>query len=192
MSIKSTVEEIVELYLCYGKQSYEEKCSQIQHAEQSGNLALEWGWDEELALAAYLHDIGHFVAQHQSHPDFTAFGCPQHDEIGAEYLKQKGFSQRIQMLVAEHVNVKRYLAATEPGYLSQLSNASQQTLKIQGGPMTKEQVMKYQTNPYLDDIIKLRRLDDSGKQPEMESKSIEYWQSLMKKHLRNKKDSHRN
>lgn len=183
MSIKSTVEEIAELYLRYGMQSYEEKCSQIQHAEQSGSLALEWGWDEELALAAYLHDIGHFVAQHQRHPDFSEFGCPQHDEIGAKYLKQKGFSQRIQMLVAEHVNVKRYLAATEDGYLSQLSDASQQTLKMQGGPMTKEQVMAYQKNPYLDDIVKLRRLDDSGKLPEMQCKDAEYWQLLMTKHL---------
>lgn len=183
-SSQQTIETINHLYQTYGSQSYEENCTQLQHAEQSGTLALEWGCDEEVALAAFLHDIGHFIAQQQEHKDFTAFGCPQHDEIGANFLKQCGFSKRIQVLVGEHVNVKRYLAATQKGYIAQLSAASLATLEMQGGPMTEEEVIQYRETPFLDEIIKLRKLDDCGKRPEMACKGMNYWLASIREHFR--------
>ncbi|WDE08521.1 HD domain-containing protein [Thalassomonas viridans] len=173
--MNNIIEEIESLYLNYGSQSYEEKCTQLQHAQQCGTLALEQGFDDELVLAAFLHDIGHFVAQRDKAAGFTDFGHPAHDDIGAEFLAKNGFSERIVMLVKEHVKVKRYLAAIQPGYLEQLSHASTVTLTQQGGAMTAKEVESYRKMPFLEDIITLRRLDDSGKMPQMACKPLDYW-----------------
>ncbi|WP_281558095.1 HD domain-containing protein [Thalassomonas sp. RHCl1] len=173
--MNQTIKEVEALYLDYGSQTYEEKCSQLQHAQQCGTLAIEQGFDNELALAAFLHDIGHFVAQRDNTGGFTDFGHPAHDDIGAAFLAKHGFSNRIVMLVKEHVKVKRYLAASRPGYLEQLSHASTVTLAQQGGAMTAQEVENYQKIKHLKDIITLRTLDDSGKLPQMTCKPLSYW-----------------
>ena len=169
------IEEIKSLYLVYGGESYQENCSQLQHAQQCGTLAVEQGLDDEIALAAFLHDIGHFIAQRDEMPGFTDFGHPSHDDIGADYLAASGFSGRIVMLVKEHVKVKRYLAAIDLGYIEQLSQASAVTLTLQGGAMTSEEVEHYRKRAFLKDIVALRTLDNSGKLPQKSCKPLAYW-----------------
>jgi len=181
--MNNVIEEIALLYLDYGSQSYEEKCTQLQHAQQCGTLAIEQGFDDELVLAAFLHDIGHFVAQRDKTPGFTDYGHPMHDDIGAEFLAKNGFSERIVMLVKEHVRVKRYLAAIQPGYLEHLSHASTVTLSQQGGAMMDKEVENYRKMPFLDDIITLRGLDDSGKLPQMDCKVLDYWLNQIAENL---------
>jgi 2-amino-1-hydroxyethylphosphonate dioxygenase (glycine-forming) len=177
------LQRIAQLYAEYGGQSYEEKCTQLQHAEQCGTLALEWGLDQEVALAAFLHDIGHFIAQDTSLPGTTSYGYAAHDQLGADFLAHCGFSDRLVLLIREHVAVKRYLAATKADYLAQLSHASTVTLQQQGGPMNAAEVELYAQKPNLKDIILLRTIDDSGKLPEMACKPLSYWLELAKTEL---------
>ena len=172
------LEKIEYLYTVYGQQHYEERCTQLQHAEQCGTLALQQGLDNEVALAAFLHDIGHFLAEDKQLPEQSAFGYAAHDQLGATFLAECGFSEKMVYLVQEHVQVKRYLAKVETGYLDRLSHASTTTLKQQGGPMNAAEAQAYALTPHLDEIIKLRNIDDSGKQPEMVCKPLRYWLNL--------------
>ena len=182
--MEKTLKEINRLFSIYGQETYgEENCNKFEHATQSGTLAIEQGLDREIALAAFLHDIGHFIAQDQNDIEFTKYGLPSHDDLGADFLKENGFSERLVLLVREHVQVKRYLAATVDGYQNTLSYASQQTLIQQNGPMSKIELNNYKKKPYLNDIIKLRELDDSGKKPDMVVKPLSYWLDEIKYHL---------
>jgi len=181
--INQAVQKISQLYAEYGGQSYEEKCTQLQHAEQCGTLALEWGLDQEVALAAFLHDIGHFIAQENSLPGTTSYGYAAHDQLGADFLAHCGFSDRLVLLIREHVAVKRYLAATKAEYVAQLSHASTVTLQQQGGPMSTAEAELYAQNPNLKEVILLRTIDDSGKLPEMACKPLLYWLELARAEL---------
>ena len=177
-NINSVLEKIAYLYTVYGQQHYEEKCTQLQHAQQCGTLALHQGLDNDVALAAFLHDIGHFLAEDKQLPEQSAFGYAAHDQLGADFLAECGFPEKMVYLVREHVQVKRYLATVKVGYLEQLSHASTQTLKQQGGPMSVSAAKAYALTPHLDEIIKLRNIDDAGKQPEMVCKPLAYWLNL--------------
>jgi predicted HD phosphohydrolase len=61
------------------------------------------------------------------------------------------------------VPAKRYLCATEPAYFQQLSAASVLTLKLQGGPMSSDEIAGFRAEPYHREAIAVRRWDDRGK-----------------------------
>lgn len=178
-----TVTDIERLFLRHGQDTYGEHCTQLQHAQQSGTLALEKGLGEEFALAAFLHDIGHFLALDQAVQGVDDYGFIGHSELGADYLARHGFSARIVELVREHVRAKRYLCAVDRTYAQTLSPASTITLAQQGGPMSAAQVGAYECNPHLGDIIQLRLLDDSGKRPAMPCPALPFWLTLVHQHL---------
>src|SRR5690606_18594886 len=175
--------DIARMFATYGQETYGEQCTQLQHAQQCGTLALEQGLGDEFALAAFLHDIGHFIARDQALQGVDDYGYTGHSELGADYLARGGFSQRIVELVREHVRAKRYLCAVDERYARTLSAASTITLAQQGGPMPAAQAADYARNPHLNDIIQLRLLDDSGKRPEMPCPDLPFWLTLAQQHL---------
>lgn len=182
-SRSQAVTEIAAMFAAYGHESYGEGCTQLMHAQQCGTLALERGLDEELALAAFLHDIGHFIARDRALDAVDAYGYANHSALGAEFLAAHGFSDRIVEVIREHVRAKRYLCATSAGYLDKLSHASRITLGQQGGVMAQAEVDAYRLHPRLTDIVRLRELDDAGKRPEMNCPPLEYWLALADKVL---------
>ena len=53
-------DEIIALYERHGADDYiGEPVSQLEHTGQSAQLAEREGYDEQVILAAFLHDIGH-------------------------------------------------------------------------------------------------------------------------------------
>ena len=68
---------------------------------------------------------------------------------------------------------KRYLCATKPEYFESLSEASIHSLHLQGGPLNHKEVVEFEKNPNLDQIIAVRYLDDAGKHAGMETP--DYW-----------------
>jgi predicted HD phosphohydrolase len=64
-----------------------------------------------------------------------------------------------------HVNAKRYLTATDPGYFAGLSFASVRSLELQGGPFTAELAAGFIALPQARDAVRLRRWDDTAKMP---------------------------
>src|SRR5687767_11699836 len=127
-------DEIITMYKSHGGEEYAgEKVSQLEHMVQSAQLAARQGHDEEVILAAFLHDIGHICVSAQGDQAMNGYGVKDHEEIGADFLKQKGFSKKVVRLVESHVEAKRYLTYKDPDYYDQLSEASKKTLEYQGG-----------------------------------------------------------
>lgn len=144
-----------------GNDHYGEGVSQLEHALQCAAFAERDGASNALVVAALLHDIGHLL--HDLPEDVADQGIDtQHESIGSSWLSQH-FGPEVSEPVRLHVAAKRYLAATEAGYFALLSDASKLSLKLQGGPMSPNEVQAFRAERYFADAVRLRRWDEEGK-----------------------------
>ncbi|CAO3589834.1 unnamed protein product [Absidia cylindrospora] len=197
------VDTIFKVLIDGSKQDYiGERISQLEHCLQAASQALDAGADEETILAALLHDIGQFTTspdQKQMICDASALneldpgavdgtkqisvGVTGHERIGAVYLRQLGFSEKVATLVESHVPVKRYLTAKYPEYYESLSGASKLSLKYQGGPFTQEQVDNFEKDPLYKIKVQIRQWDDAAKVVDLKVPDLEYYRPMAIKHL---------
>ncbi|WP_276500832.1 phosphonate degradation HD-domain oxygenase [Terrimonas pollutisoli] len=176
--------EIMAMYSKHGGEEYAgEKVSQLEHMVQAAQLAEQQGFDEEVILAAFLHDIGHICEAAQGDNEMDGYGIKNHEEIAARYLTDKGFSKKIIRLVQSHVDAKRYLTYRYPEYYEQLSAASKKTLEYQGGKMGEEEAAAFEKDPLFTLIIQLRKWDEQAKIEGMPLPQLEYYHQLMLNHL---------
>ncbi|MCV7359351.1 HD family phosphohydrolase [Mycolicibacterium fluoranthenivorans] len=136
----------------------EESVDELDHALQSAAKAIEDTADDELVLAAALHDLGHS-------PLIDA--GPEHDAVARAWLTPR-FGERVGWLAGAHVAAKRYLAATDTGYTP--SQVSVLSLARQGGPGVDP---AFVTHPWWPDALRLRRYDDAAKDPGARGATIE-------------------
>src|SRR5215510_9312842 len=116
--MSGAVDELLRLLAGAGKQSYfGEPVTQLEHALQCAELARQAGADRETVIAALLHDIGHLLKRGRD----EEIGAIAHDDTGAAWLAERGFSESVTQLVGGHVAAKRYLTAKNPEYLARLS-----------------------------------------------------------------------
>jgi len=156
--------EIFDLYAKFGSADYiGEPVSQIEHMSQSAELALKANADDEVVLAAFFHDIGHICSQQNETNSMAGFGMRSHEKIGADFLRTKGFPERIAKLVENHVQAKRYLTYKFPAYYEGISEASKITLEFQGGVMTKSEADSFESDPLFEISIQLRKWDEEAK-----------------------------
>lgn len=176
------VSRIFSMYDKYGNESYGEGVTQLMHMVQAGNLARKENRDEEMVLAAFFHDIGHFLEHGR---DMDGYGRHDHDKLGYEYLLAEGFSMRVASLVASHVPAKRYLTFKQKDYYNSLSEASKATLLYQGGPMTADEATVFESDPLIDEYIKIRLWDDLAKESEIpvEEADVEFFRALTADYL---------
>ncbi len=185
---KKVSDEIMALFNKYGNEDYDgEPISQTSHMIQCAMLAMGEG-QVELTIGAFLHDIGHLLKHEQDTEAMGSFGVVNHEGIGAAYLRERGFSERICAVVANHVAAKRYLVATDKTYAAKLSPASQETLKWQGGPMTDKEVKAFKNHSFFDDIIKVRLWDEKAKDTHVEMLPLSYFINLIYEHVKNRKE----
>lgn len=176
--------EIIRLYQQHGGSEYAgEKVSQLEHMVQAARLAEQDGFDEEVILAAFLHDIGHICVAAQDTNAMDGWGIKDHEEVGADYLLSKGFTSRLIRLVESHVDAKRYLTWKDPLYYEQLSEASKKTLEYQGGPMLAEEAITFEENPLFPLIIRMRHWDDVAKMEHLETGDLEKYRAMIIRHL---------
>jgi 2-amino-1-hydroxyethylphosphonate dioxygenase (glycine-forming) len=163
-SPQTKVDEIFALYERFGADDYiGEPVSQLEHMAQSAQLAEKEGYDEEVILAAFFHDIGHLCASAGTE-SMGGFGVKSHEKIGADYLRSKGFSERLAKLVESHVQAKRYLTFANPQYYARLSEASKRTLEFQGGPMTAQEAEAFAKDNLFELSIRMRQWDEMAKE----------------------------
>ena len=167
--------QLEKLYRTYGNRQYGENCTQYEHMAQSGWWADEKGYGENLAIAAFLHDMGHLLAEELELPDRDELGYALHDELASDWLAEKGFPECITMPIAMHVQAKRYLVTTRAGYAEGLSEASYATLAQQGGPFSEQECKEFEASPFFEQAIRLRELDELGKSDDFNLPSLEYW-----------------
>ena len=177
-------DEIMDLYKGFGGNEYAgEKVTQLEHMAQAAQLAEEQGYDEEVILAAFLHDIGHISEAAKGDNEMDGYGIRDHEELGAEFLKGKGFSKKIVRLVESHVEAKRYLTAKDPAYYAELSDASKQTLEYQGGPMTGDEADAFEQYPLFPLIIQMRKWDEQAKIEHKPLPDLQHFRQMMLRHL---------
>ncbi len=83
------------LYELNGSAEYVgESVSILEHSFQTAHLAQQEGYEEEVILAAFLHDIGHFLPNKN---EMNGLGNIRHEIAGANFLYKNGFSNRIQV-----------------------------------------------------------------------------------------------
>jgi len=164
-TIKNRIEKVFSLYEKFGSADYiGEPVSQLEHMSQSAQLALNEGFDDEVVLAAFFHDIGHLCVEVTSENTMDGYGIKSHEKIGADFLRNLGFPERVAKLVENHVQAKRYLTYKYPSYFDALSEASKQTLKLQGGIMSKEEAEDFQKDPLFDLSLLMRKWDELAKE----------------------------
>ncbi len=157
--------EIEAIFARRGDDSYGEGVSQLAHALQCAALAERRGAPATEIVAALLHDVGHLI--HHLPETIADEGIDtEHESLGAAWLSQH-FDASVADPVRLHVAAKRYLCAVEPAYFSELSAASVLSLGLQGGPMNEALQAEFRREPAHEAAIRLRRLDDEGKDPEM-------------------------
>ena len=148
MNIETSVNEVFDLYVQYGSDDYiGEAISQIEHASQGAQLAEKAGHDDEVILAAFFHDIGHICVKTNEENDMGGYGVKSHEKVGADFLRERGFSEKIAKLVESHVQAKRFLTFKNPDYYARLSEASKKTLEFQGGPMDAAEADVFENDP---------------------------------------------
>ncbi len=178
------ISQVFELYERFGSADYiGEPVSQIEHMAQSAQLAEKEGYDEEVILAAFFHDIGHLLAQNTEMDSMGGYGVKRHEQIGADFLREKGFPERIAKLVENHVQAKRYLTYKYSDYLAKLSEASLKTLEYQGGPMNAEEAIDFEKDPLFEVSLKMRSWDEAAKEENIPVPDLNIYREMAKEVL---------
>lgn len=184
MDIDKAVEEVFNVYAEHGDDDYiGEAISQIEHASQGAQMAEEEGYDDEVILAAFFHDIGHLCAKKDPRNDMGGYGMVKHERVGANFLRRRGFSEKVAKLIENHVEAKRYLTFKNPEYYNNLSEASKKTLEFQGGPMNAEEAKAFEVDPLFEMSIKMRQWDERAKEIDVPVPDLGYLKDKARKHL---------
>ena len=189
-----SINGVFSLYQKYGEKGYiGETITQLEHATQAAMSAEkeEYFNFPELIISAFLHDIGHLLCyQNESLELMGNFGVKNHELIGANYLRDKGFPEIICKLVAGHVPTKRYLISKDQNYYNNLSEASKETFKRQGGNMTQSEIDLFEEDPLFILHLKMRHYDDMAKLNDNQTLEnikkmdpVEYFRVYTMKHL---------
>ena len=157
-----TLQDIHDLFVRRGAEQYSgEPVTQLEHALQCAALAEAEGADDELVTAAFLHDLGHLLQDLGETP--TLRGVDDVHQYAALPFLRGLFGERVLGGIQLHVDAKRYLCATRPGYHDALSEDSKRSLKLQGGTFIDEQAQAFIARPGAPDAVRLRIWDDLAK-----------------------------
>lgn len=173
------IEDILQLFAQHGDSEYGgEAVTQLEHALQSASLAEQEGASSFLIAAALLHDVGHLL--HDLPDDAPDRGIDDHHENSASTFLRQLFPAEVTEPVRLHVTAKRYLCAVEPIYLERLSGPSLISLRLQGGPMTADEVASFRQNPHHPAAVRLRRWDDTAKVPKLQTPSLSHFSKYIR------------
>ena len=121
--------------------------------------------DIELQIAGLIHDLAH---------PWDGPGQPRHATMGADAVRTI-LGERVAALIAGHVPAKRFLVTTQPEYRDLLSPDSVMTLEAQGGDLSLQEVVDFQSNPWWEAMVALRIADEGAKDPDAVVPELEYW-----------------
>ena len=171
------VAELTDLFVQLGNLHYGEGVSQLEHAVQTAHHAKQDDAPPELVAAALLHDVGHMMQK--AGEDAADRGIDtRHEHISAGYLA-RAFGPEVTEPIRLHVAAKRYRVAIDAAYLERLSEASLQSLALQGGPMSASEIEAFLAEPGAHAALRLRGYDEAGKAPEAEVAGFETYHALL-------------
>lgn len=179
MTATKNVQELLDLLSTKGQEAYfGEQISILEHSLQCAYFAEQSHASAPAIAAALLHDIGHVL--HGLGEDIAQHGKDgRHEAIGAAYLS-RWFDEAVIEPVRLHVDAKRYLCATDPTYISQLSPASVESMQIQGGIMSGEEAGVFGALPNARMAVQLRRWDDEAKIQHLKVPGLEHYLPILR------------
>ncbi len=121
--------------------------------------------DIELQIAGLIHDLAH---------PWDGPGQPRHATMGADAVRTI-LGERVAALIEGHVSAKRFLVTTQPEYRDLLSPDSVMTLEAQGGDLSLQEVVDFQSNPWWEAMVALRIADEGAKDPNAVVPELEHW-----------------
>jgi phosphonate degradation associated HDIG domain protein len=154
--------DIEALFAAKGGEQYSgEPVTQLEHALQSATLAEAEGASDEMVTAALLHDLGHMLHDLGETP--TLRGVDDMHQFRALPFLRGTFGPGVLDAIRLHVDAKRYLCATRPGYHDALSDDSKRSLALQGGIFCEAKAHAFIAQPGAADAVRLRLWDDCAK-----------------------------
>lgn len=189
---------VFDLYTKYGDNDYiGEEVTQLEHALQCAHQAsIEFPDNMEIILGAFLHDIGHLLSIHDSshgvedklidfdNKSLNGLGLVNHENIGADFLEKMGFPKSVSSLGRNHVIAKRYLITKDGEYLNNLSDASKETFKLQGGVLSNIELTNFELDKEHPVFIRMRHWDDMAKDTEFNyQRNISFYRDMAVKLL---------
>jgi phosphonate degradation associated HDIG domain protein len=176
----SVIAEIFEIFQTCGHDAYfGEAVSQLEHSLQAASLAEQSKASDALIAAALLHDVGHMI--HGLSEDIAGQGVDGfHEDAGAKWLARY-FGPAVTEPIRLHVDAKRYLCFADGSYLAQLSPASLQSLELQGGPSSAAEARAFESKPFFQDAVSLRRWDDTAKVPGLAVPPLDHYRVLLQR-----------
>lgn len=162
------VQRVLSILTKYGADSCCKKCTVLSHSYQTGLLAVGKDYEDELIIAAFLHDIGHLCPLYLSPNQYEKMSC--HGLKGAEkwgqfFLEEIGFSEKITHIVGNIINAKRYLCSKSSNYFHTLSKDQQEIFSNEGGLMSHEEMNTFENDTYFTETVNIRKLDDQANLP---------------------------
>lgn len=183
---RATLMQIEALCLAYGDRRrvgdwQESTIGLLDHALQCAQLA-EWAHAEPpLVAAAFLHDLGHALAQAADDAGEPAPEAWVHHEPSRPYiaLLSQAFDGAVTDPVRLHGQAKRYLVSADARYAEALSPDALERLVRQGGPMGPDERRRFEAEPHADAAIRLRLWDDLAKHPGKTTPPLAYYLDLL-------------
>lgn len=153
--------------------------NQLEHALQSAALAQDRQLGDAFVIAALLHDAGHLLSGEDA--DLASLGIDdQHEETSARILDGL-YGPAVAGPVRLHVAAKRYLCGVDPSYYEKLSHDSQQSLALQGGPMSADEIAAFDRLEHRAAALALRIIDDAAKVPGLPTPGLETYREMAKR-----------
>jgi len=126
-----------------------------------------------MITACLLHDTGHLL-NNDARQAIRNGEDTEHEHIAVDYLRS-WFSPAITSPIRWYVDATRYLCATDKTYFAKLSKGSVRSLEVQGGPFDRQEVARFESQPYYKEAVQLRRWDETFKSTLTTTPSIDHF-----------------
>jgi predicted HD phosphohydrolase len=181
--IEQTLLEVFENYTLRGYFRSEEPLSPAQHMAQCGTLAQVAGYDDEVVLATFFHDIGYILEPEEQVGESGEYTLRDCGWLGAAYLRDYGFSERIALLVEGHFEAKRYLALRE----TQLQEIGDPELRLMpkeaDARMTPDEASRFEERIDFLIYLKMREWNEAARRSDQPALSIMRFKDMARTHL---------
>ena len=169
-----SIDDIATLFDRRGASQYSgEPVTQLEHALQTALLAEQADAGPVLITAALLHDLGHLTNPQGETP--TLRGIDDVHQYAALPFLRGLLPDAVLDAIANHVDAKRYLCATRPGYFELLSADSVRSLALQGGVYDEAGAAAFAARPGAADAVRLRLWDDQAKTQGLATPPLAYY-----------------
>jgi 2-amino-1-hydroxyethylphosphonate dioxygenase (glycine-forming) len=162
-TMSDQVREVFSLYeLAGGERYFNHPVTQLNHASVTASYAAREGFDDDVVVAAFLHDIGHIcaaVGKCQPEPGRSS------ESTGADYLRMMGFPDAVAWLLENQTKARQYLTSLYPSFFVSLGKDRQDEIIAAGGPLPAKEAAEFEQEELFRPSIRLVFWDERSNKP---------------------------